>query len=155
MSGTSKAVVSMCVLLLAALVVYYGMTPPEESQGHLVDLPKQRPSLFGGDPEEKMIALGIPPIATELVVVQPVTVAVQPLVAAPMVPPEPIVIEVEPATVVSTGATIHTIKDGETFSSIAGDYYDDKNQYWVIEKANPTVDPNRLKIGSKITIPEL
>jgi len=146
MSGTSKAVVSMCVLLLAALVVYYGMTPPEESQGHLVDLPKQRPSLFGGDPEEKMIALGIPPIATELVVVQPVTVAV---------PPEPIVIEVEPATVVSSGATIHTIKDGETFSSIAGDYYDDKNQYWVIEKANPTVDPNRLKIGSKITIPEL
>ena len=146
MSGTSKAVVSKCVLLLAALVVYYGMTPPEESQGHLVDLPKQRPSLFGGDPEEKMIALGIPPIATELVVVQPVTVAV---------PPEPIVIEVEPATVVSTDAAIHTIKDGETFSSIAGDYYDDKNQYWVIEKANPTVDPNRLKIGSKITIPEL
>ena len=238
MSGTSKAVVSMCVLLLAALVVYYGMTPPEESQGQLVDLPKQRPSLFGGDPEEKMIALGIPPIATELVVeqplietFQPLIETFQPLVVAPNVYPEPIVVEVEPVAVsaalkideqeyktyvvkdgetlgeiasrelgsyrkwreiaslnnitdpsrimpgrmlrlpevvgstrltitenptivISTGAKLHIIQEGETLSSIAGDYYDDVNKYGVIADANPTVDPSRLKIGSTITIPD-
>ena len=51
MSGTSKAVVSICVLLLASLVVYYGMAPPQQSTAQLVDNP--RPSMFGGDAEEK------------------------------------------------------------------------------------------------------
>ena len=233
MSGTSKAVVSMCVLLLAALVVYYGMTPPEESQGQFVDLPVQRPSLFGGDPEEKMIALGIPPIATELVVEQSIPEAVQVEDVVSFTRPEPIVIEVEPAPVFPaevkienqvyktyvvkdgetlgeiasrelgsyrkwreiaslnnitdpsrvmpgrmlrmptvtatpriivtatatfpnpTGSTIHIIQEGETLSSIAGDYYGDVNKYASIVDANPTVNANRLKIGSKITIPEL
>ena len=233
MSGTSKAVVSRCVLLLAALVVYYGMTPPEESQGQLVDLPKQRPSLFGGDTDEKMIALGIPPIATELTQRPKVVPQFKPLPVAPILPPEPVVIEVDPtvevptkvtvveqtyktyvvkdgetlgeiasrelgsfrmwreiaslnniadpsrvmpgrmlrlpvveATVESTitvkpsgvvrvGVKIHIIQEGETMSSIAGDYYDDVNKFGVIVEANPSVNPSRLKIGSKLSIPTL
>jgi nucleoid-associated protein YgaU len=227
MSGTSKAVVSMCVLLLAALVVYYGMTPPEETQGQLVDLPKQRPSLFGGDTEEKLIALGIPPIATELAQ-KPRVIPVM-----PFLPPEPVVIEVEPIVeipievkvveqtyktyvvkdgetlgeiasrelgsyrmwreiaslnniadpsrvmpgrmlrmpaaktssklsvtlqpygVVPAGANRHIVQEGETMSSIAGEYYDDVNKFGAIINANPEVDPSRLKIGSTLTIPAL
>ncbi len=235
MSGTSKAVVSMCVLLLAALVVYYGMTPPEESQGQRIDLPKQRPSLFGGDLEKKMIALGIPPVATELATLQAAEPLQQPNAVFPVAPtvrPEPIVVEVEPtvieptevqiveqtyktytvkegetlgeiasrelgsyrkwreiatlndisdpsrvmpgrmlrlptmaaakpvlveepAEVVPANIKIHTIQEGETMSSIAGDYYDDVNKYSAIVNANPSVDPSRLKIGSTIIIPAL
>jgi len=38
MSGTNKAILSMCVLLLAAMVVYYGMTPPPHQSSNF-DLP--------------------------------------------------------------------------------------------------------------------
>lgn len=233
MSGTSKAVVSMCVLLLAALVVYYGMTPPEESQGQLVDLPKQRPSLFGGDTDEKMIALGIPPIATELAPRPRVMPQFKPVPVTPILPPEPVVVEVEPiveaptkvtiveqtyktyivkdgetlgeiasrelgsfrmwreiaslnniadpsrvmpgrmlrmptvkasvestvtvkpTVVIPAGVKIHIIQEGETMSSIAGDYYDDVNKFGVIVDANPSVNPSRLKIGSELAIPTL
>lgn len=49
MSGTNKAILSISVLLLAALVVYYGMTPPESAVAESVDLPVQKSLVFGGD----------------------------------------------------------------------------------------------------------
>ena len=71
MSGTNKAILSMSVLLIAALVVYYGMTPPESASG-LVELPvqkqpKARAPVFGGDPVQKLADMGISPIATPTV----------------------------------------------------------------------------------------
>ena len=260
MSGTSKAVLSMCVLLLAALVVYYGMTPQEAIQPEIDILPKQRPTLFGGDPEEKMIALGYPPVATSL---PEVTTSEELVVANPEITrrptslfestfsanvrPEPSVVEVEtkesevieepivdlpalpifpkevkiveqtykiytvkdgetlgeiatremgsfkmwrdiatlnnitdpsrimpgrvlrmptekivkvtkpviPRTPLQSSEKIHIVVDGDTMSSIAGDYYDDVNKYGVIVNANPKVDPNRLIIGTTLTIPKL
>jgi len=243
----------MCVLLLAALVVYYGMTPPEASQAGVQDLPSQRPSLFGGDPEEKMLALGFPPIATSMpetvkVSVQPEEslfavsvprppvrpepiVVVEPVVVEPVVEivqihtPEPIAVLPKKVVVVEEtykiyivkdgetlgeiasrelgsfqmwreiattnnitdpskimpgrvlrmpstktakpkkskvakaslpkGAKVHRVVNGDTMSSIAGEYYDDENKYGVIVNANPKVDPNRLKIGTVLTIPRL
>ena len=64
MSGTSKAIVSMCVLLLAALVVYYGMTPPIDLSNRSLQLPSHQPSrmdnsVFGGDSVEKGERLGL------------------------------------------------------------------------------------------------
>jgi nucleoid-associated protein YgaU len=226
MSGTSKAIVSICVLLLAALVVYYGMTPPEPSDAQIADLPKQRPSLFGGNPEEKLIELGIPPIATELVmnsdpaVIQPIPVAPaieevavveEPIETTPVEVPiveqvfrtyevqegetlgeiasrelgsyrmwreiaainnitDPISIlpgrvlrmpVMKKKSIVSThvevsdlkGVQIHIIEEGDTLSSIAGEYYGNVNKYGAIEQANPTIDPNRLKIGTRLVIP--
>ena len=221
MSGTSKAIISICVLLLAALVVYYGMTPPEPSDAQLVDLPKQRPTLFGGNPEDKLIELGFPPIATELVVEtesvldspDPVIPTVEPVGTMPVV--VPIVEKVfltyvvlegdtlgeiasrelgsyrmwrelasinnisDPSTVmpgrvlrmpimetpketvevaevvVSNDVNSHQVEEGDTLSSIAALYYDDVNKYGVIESANPTVNPNRLKIGTRLFIPQL
>ena len=254
MSGKSKTVLSMCVLLLAALVVYYGMTPQETSQTELDILPKQRPTLFGGDPEEKMIELGFPPVATTLpevivpeesvvpsseitrnpasifrssfsrdVRAEPVVVADEPdVIEEPIVtlqvlpkavkiveqtykiytvkdgetlgeiasrelgsfkmwreiaslneiadpsrimpgrvlrmPTQKTVNVKEPVTLRTTvriGDRIHIVIDGDTMSSIAGEYYDDVNKYGVIVNANPKVDPNRLKIGTTLTIPKL
>lgn len=251
MTGTAKTVVSMCVLLLAALVVYYGMTPPEQSQGQLVDLPEKRPSLFGGDPVEKLSYLGFPPIATTLTppvesmtvdqmsfpipVVMPITetmpmtegmqIQIEPIVIVPEIPEQAdveIVAVVEetyklytvlegetlgeiasrelgsyrlwreiasinkisdpsrvmpgrvlrmptrmsrlvttksskplPSGIIPAGAQTHIVTEGETLSSIAGDYYDNVNKYGVIERANPSINPNRLKIGARIIIPQL
>jgi nucleoid-associated protein YgaU len=58
-------------------------------------------------------------------------------------------------TTVRIGERIHIVIDGDTMSSIAGEYYDDVNKYGVIVNANPKVDPNRLKIGTTLTIPKL
>lgn len=230
MSGTSKTVVSMCVLLLAALVVYYGMTPPEEVQGTFTDIPKQRPSLFGGDPEDKLVEMGFPPVATKLTEAATSSPSQPLIIEEPVVDkrPERVVIKTEPEIVEqvevvekkyriytvlegdtlgeiasrelgsyrmwreiaalnniadpsrvmpgrvlrmptsgssstttavkpevqpSTDSKIHIVEEGDTLSSIAGMYYDDVNNYGVIQRANPAINPDRLKIGQKIIIP--
>ena len=108
MSGTSKFVVSVCVLLLAALVVYYGITPPATTTAQqLTDVPIQRPSLFGGDAEEKLISLGFPPIAAEIVDKQPVPIQT-PEVVTETWPVVPSVIEPQqtPLVVEETDASL-------------------------------------------------
>jgi len=237
MSGTSKAVVSLCVLLLASLVVYYGMAPPQQSTAQLVDVP--RPSMFGGDAEEKLLALGFPPIAVGIVnpdaepvhapIKSPEPVVIEGELSAPVVQgpvkeveiekPQPVAlhetvirtyivkegetlgeiasrelgsyrswreiatlngiddpsrissgrtlrlparatvkksIPVEVATPVSTpiaNGKTHRVLEGETMSSIAGDYYDDVNKYFLIAQENPSIDPASLQIGMVLVIP--
>lgn len=50
-------------------------------------------------------------------------------------------------------ATIHVVQSGDNFSSIAQQYYGDANLFDAIRRANPDVDPARLKLGQKLTIP--
>jgi LysM repeat protein len=48
----------------------------------------------------------------------------------------------------------YTIKSGDTFYNIAEKFYGTgKDDYW-IQKANPKVDPSKLKVGQKILIPK-
>ena len=237
MSGTSKTIVSICVLLLASLVVYYGMTPPQQSTANVVDVP--RPSMFGGDAEEKVLELGFPPIAADIVdqddeplnapiisaesddsdgavstsVVQRSDKEVEEEKPQPVVLHETVIrtyivkegetlgeiasrelgsyrswreiatlngiddpsrissgrtlrlparatvkksIPVNAATPISTpiaNGKTHRVLEGETMSSIAGDYYDDVNKYFLIAQANPRIDPARLQIGMVLVIP--
>ncbi len=71
---------------------------------------------------------------------------------------DPIVIVPERSSAETTTATTpaagtYTIAAGDTFSSIAAKLYGNRNLYHVIEKANPTVDSRKLKIGQKINVP--
>ncbi len=51
-------------------------------------------------------------------------------------------------------ATTHTIASGETFSSLAAKLYGDQ-KYWVaISQANPLIDPERLRVGQEIRLPD-
>lgn len=45
------------------------------------------------------------------------------------------------------------IASGDTFEALAQKYFNDINKWKLISKANPTVEPERLKIGQKIRIP--
>ncbi len=47
----------------------------------------------------------------------------------------------------------HTIESGDTLSSISTTYYDSTRHVDLLMKANPALDPRRLKIGDVITIP--
>lgn len=55
---------------------------------------------------------------------------------------------------VATGRP-YTIKEGDTFVTIAKSAYGNSRYYLQIEKANSSVDPTRLKIGQQIVLPEL
>jgi nucleoid-associated protein YgaU len=58
-----------------------------------------------------------------------------------------------PSVAPASGTTKYTIKAGDTFSTIAGDFYKDTRKWSVIAKANPGVDPARLKVGQVINVP--
>ena len=47
----------------------------------------------------------------------------------------------------------HIVKAGETLSSIAAAAYGDSKSWKLIAAANPTVNPNRLSAGTKLTVP--
>lgn len=49
--------------------------------------------------------------------------------------------------------TTYTVREGDTMSSIAGDWFGDPRKWDLIAKANPYVDPNRLTIGQELRLP--
>lgn len=237
MSGTNKAILSMSVLLIAALVVYYGMTPPESASGSIDVLiqnqPKARIPVFGGDPVQKLAEMGIQPAATaiapepevnKVAVWHPIPIDPAPFNQGPVIEiKEPKLVLLPAAVIEKTyklyivaegetlgeiaqrelgsyrmwrkivalnnindpsrispgdvlrmparsvvpsmvpvfepmkplGTVIHTVVEGDTCSSIAGDYFGDINLFGKILDANPMVDPNRMKIGTQIVIPKL
>jgi nucleoid-associated protein YgaU len=54
----------------------------------------------------------------------------------------------------ATTQQTHIIASGETFSSIARATYGDE-KYWVaIAQANPLIDPDRIRVGQEIRLPE-
>ena len=48
---------------------------------------------------------------------------------------------------------LHTLKSGETISSIADQYYGDYRKFHIIAKYNEIEDATRLKVGQKIKVP--
>lgn len=53
----------------------------------------------------------------------------------------------------SAGTTRYTIKAGDTLSTIAGEFYKDTRKWTAIAKANPGIDPSKLKVGQVISVP--
>lgn len=52
--------------------------------------------------------------------------------------------------------TLHTVKRGDTFDSLALDYYNNPTLYWIICSFNRIQDPfTSLEEGSKIKIPSI
>lgn len=72
--------------------------------------------------------------------------------AAPRREPEPRVPTrvVEPA---AADGALHVIEEGDTFVTIAEFWFGDRNRWSLIQQANPDVDPTRLRIGQRITLP--
>ena len=60
-----------------------------------------------------------------------------------------------PSTQPSGKMHTHRIAKGENFSTIAAAYYGSPNFYPHIQRANPSVDPTRLKLGTEINLPDI
>ena len=61
-------------------------------------------------------------------------------------------VEAGPSTRPS-GPRIHVVKSGESFWTIAKNEYGNPSYYSHLARANPKVDPSKLKAGMRITIP--
>jgi nucleoid-associated protein YgaU len=59
------------------------------------------------------------------------------------------------ASVTTPPVHSHTVQRGETFSSISKAVYGDARYYNQIAQANPKINPNRLRPGTVITIPDI
>lgn len=59
------------------------------------------------------------------------------------------------ADVSPTAATIHVVKADDTMYQIAREHYGRPEMWTVIARANQEVNPNRLRVGQKLTIPPL
>jgi nucleoid-associated protein YgaU len=55
----------------------------------------------------------------------------------------------------SSNSRQYTIKPNQTLSSIAAEVYGNQRFYVAILRANPTVNPNKLKPGMKIALPDI
>jgi nucleoid-associated protein YgaU len=62
-----------------------------------------------------------------------------------------------PVTTTPTPAipTEYSIRSGDTLSSIAQQWFGDADKWDLIAEANPSIDPHRLRIGQRITLPTL
>lgn len=56
----------------------------------------------------------------------------------------------EPAT---PAAGKYVVQPGDTYSSIAGKLYGNRNLYHAIERANPSIDPRKIRPGMELNVP--
>lgn len=47
----------------------------------------------------------------------------------------------------------YTVQSGDTFASIAAEFYGEERAWFAIAQANPSVDPKRLQVGQVIVLP--
>jgi nucleoid-associated protein YgaU len=157
MSGTSKAIVSICVLLLASLVVFYGMTPPQSSIAEPAALPS-RPSMFGSEGEmQKLVSLGFPPVAADLTPehVQEVSpwIAIEDAEEVAVVE----VTEVQmlfPQKMEAKETKLYTVLEGETLGEIASRELGSFRMWVAIANLNDIADPSMIMPGRTLKMPE-
>jgi nucleoid-associated protein YgaU len=58
-----------------------------------------------------------------------------------------------PSTSTTAGAREHVVASGDTLSSIAARYLGSETRWEEIAKANPSVNPNSMRVGTKLSIP--
>jgi nucleoid-associated protein YgaU len=136
-------------------------TKPEVARNDGVNWEK----ILGGQSDAPTLKTATPTQADSAASPAPETAAVATNNPAPSSPADmslAAVTPVTPAPTVSvapstqpTGAREYTIKPGQTLSLIAAEVYGNSRFYVAIKRANPSIDPNRLKPGMRITLPDI
>lgn len=82
------------------------------------------------------------------VVLPPVQEAPAPAPVAPAPVPAP-----APKVKASAGGKTYTVQKGDTLWKIAAKHYGSGQKWQDIARANPSIDPNKLKAGQQIVLP--
>jgi nucleoid-associated protein YgaU len=54
---------------------------------------------------------------------------------------------------VVSGTQVYTVQSGDNLSKISKYFYGDANRYMDIARANALADPDKIRVGQKLTIP--
>jgi nucleoid-associated protein YgaU len=152
MNETVAKLSALSALLVAVWVGVYWLTPaePRITVADLSGESKKVPEEQAKQPAPRERASGIPtPVETEaapLPVREPVAPPGTPKVADQV--PNP-----QAAKVIPPEFTEHIVQKNETFESIAKKYFGAKASGSIIAKANPFMDPRRLRPGRVVRIP--
>jgi nucleoid-associated protein YgaU len=157
MTGTSKAVLSICVLLLAALVLYYGMVPVDTQPSVVGDIPSRTTTdvhLFGRDLDAAAAALGIP-AAIVKIAEEPATIENIP-VPEKVVESEPVVVPISTKPVLATKEEVlYNVVSGDTLGGIAQKLLGSSRHASKIASLNGIVDPRTIQLGRTLRIPSI
>ena len=124
-----------------------GATPPRITLGP------------GGAPASVMPPLAFSRPAAPPAATAPGVPPVRPTAAVPAVTPAPVVAADATPPTSPTSATAgpreHVVASGETLSSIAARFLGSESRWAEIAKANPGVNPNSMRVGTKLAIPSV
>ena len=151
-----SVLVIVVIIVMILVVALYTLTDDGDPQANVAAATAAESSglqsFFETKPEPKPAAQ--PPLsATD----KPLDMSAPPPVSgsatSPATPVDP---AVAPAPVVAKVETReHVIASGDTLERISKKYYDSTMHIGAIEKANPGLDPMRLRVGKKIVIPDV
>lgn len=136
---SSKIYFGLCMLVLVWIGVYWAWEPGKSEKPKISLAPPETERLVQRTPDP--IPDPEPEQQTELEILQPPkqTIEILPPKTGPkLIPPE---------------FTTHTVAQGEILQSIAEKYYGKSNMWNVIARANPRVDPLKLRAGMTLRIP--
>jgi nucleoid-associated protein YgaU len=157
MTGTSKAALSICVLLLAALVLYYGMVPVDTQPSVVGDIPSRTTTdvhLFGRDLDAAAAALGIP-AAIVKIAEEPATIENM-AVSEKVVESEPVVVPISTKPVLATKEEVlYNVVSGDTLGGIAQKLLGSSRHASKIASLNGIVDPRTIQLGRTLRIPSI
>ena len=154
MSGTSKAVLSICVLLLAGLVVYYGMGPVDSPNLTVGDIPSRNPNtvkLFGRNLDAATAALGIPSPIVEISN-EPANLINQ-VVKIEKVEPMPALQPAVEEQVSEVELVFYTVVSGDTLGEIAHKLMGSAIYASQIADLNDIDNPRTIQLGRRLQIP--
>lgn len=144
------AIAAVIVSALIAMIVFDQRTrttdtPPPASTGDAGARIDVRPVT-----EEPVQVLGVDfdtpgPVETQRVEIIPE----RPVTPADTATPEP----VPPAVPAPPATETYEVRSGDVLCKIAEKKYGDSNLWTLIAKANPEINPNRLRLGQKLVIP--
>jgi nucleoid-associated protein YgaU len=135
--------IGFVALLIVLWIVAYWATPAPRRDGPEIDF-QAPPGVQAGATDDDPIESSPGAVVAD----DPVEIEADPLDAGGAPPPT------SPAgAVVPPSFQIYYSLDGDTFQSIAREFYGTTARWRVISNANPLADPNRLGPGTRLLIP--
>ncbi|MCA9304504.1 MAG: LysM peptidoglycan-binding domain-containing protein [Phycisphaerales bacterium] len=146
---SSRIFVGLCLLVLVWIGVYWMWEPERDDPPRItfpgaVEEPEDSGAVIDREPE---------PEPEPVVIENPLRA---PIERQPVIPPE-IITDLDAGRhatrVIPPEFTTHTVREYETMGSIAKSLWGSSSRWDVISRANPSVDPDRLRVGMVLRIP--
>lgn len=139
---SSKIYFGLCMLVLVWIGVYWAWEPGKSDKPKISIAPTEQPAFVDPQPQPQIQIKPDPqPEQAKPEILEPPIQSVEiiPQNTGPkLIPPE---------------FTTHTVAQGEILQTIAENYYGKSNMWNVIARANPRIDPLKLRAGMTLRIP--